>query len=101
MAQLMETAMLLCFGLSWPFNILKSWNSRTAKGKSIGFELLILLGYALGIAGKFLSHNVSYVLVVYILDILMVCTDLVLTMRNMALDRLAEKKEREKEAARG
>ena len=51
MAQLMETAMLLCFGLSWPFNIMKSWNSRTAKGKSLGFELLILLGYALGEIG--------------------------------------------------
>ena len=92
MAQLMETAMLLCFGLSWPFNILKSWNSRTAKGKSIGFELLILLGYALGIAGKFLSHNVSYVLVVYILDILMVSIDLILTIRNKFLDKRADRR---------
>ena len=98
MAQLMETAMLLCFGLSWPFNIMKSWNSRTAKGKSLGFELLILLGYALGIAGKFLSHNVSYVLVVYILDLLMVSTDLILTIRNKFLDKRADRRaEKEKE----
>ena len=97
MAQLMETAMLLCFGLSWPFNIMKSWNSRTAKGKSLGFELLILLGYALGIAGKFLSHNVSYVLVVYILDILMVSADLILTIRNKFLDKRADRRaEKEK-----
>ena len=97
MAQLMETAMLLCFGLSWPFNILKSWNSRTAKGKSVGFELLILLGYALGIAGKFLSHNVTYVLVVYILDFLMVTIDLVLTLRNKFLDKRSDRKaEKEK-----
>ena len=79
LTNVLEALTIFCFGLSWPFNILKSWNSRTAKGKSLGFELLILLGYGLGIAGKFLSHNVSYVLVVYILDLLMVSIDLILT----------------------
>ncbi|MBR4098827.1 MAG: hypothetical protein IKK44_02415 [Clostridium sp.] len=93
--------MLICFGISWPFNIAKSLKSRTAKGKSLKFEFCVVAGYLFGVVGKFMSGNVSYVLAVYILDILMVCTDLVLTMRNMALDRLAEKKEREKEAARG
>ena len=95
MAQLFETIMLICFGLSWPFNIAKSLKSRTAKGKSLQFEICIVIGYLFGIAGKFISGNVSYVLVVYVLDVLMVSIDIILTLRNMALDRLAERKKKE------
>ena len=95
MAQLFETVMLICFGLSWPFNIAKSLKSRTAKGKSLQFEICIVIGYLFGIAGKFISGNVSYVLVGYVLDVLMVSVDILLTLRNMALDRLAERKKKE------
>ena len=95
MAQLFETIMLICFGLSWPFNIAKSLKSRTAKGKSLQFEICIVIGYLFGIAGKFISGNVSYVLVVYVLDVLMVSVDILLTLRNMALDRLSERKKKE------
>ena len=38
---LMEAVMILCFGLSWPISIRKSWVSRTAKGKSLFFRLCI------------------------------------------------------------
>ena len=37
MAQIFEVLMIVCFGLSWPFNIMKSWNAKTAKGKSLLF----------------------------------------------------------------
>ena len=93
MGQFFEVLMLVCFGLSWPFNITKSWKSRTAKGKSLMFELIIVVGYLCGIAGKFVSGNVTYVVAVYVLDVTMVCIDIVLTLRNMALDRIAEKKQ--------
>ena len=92
MAQVFEMIMLICFGLSWPFNIAKSLRSGTAKGKSLQFEICIVIGYLFGIAGKFIGGNVTYVLVVYVLDVLMVCTDIVLTCRNRRLDRLAEEK---------
>ena len=92
MAQEFEVLMLVCFGLSWPFNIIKSYRSRTARGKSVGFEVLILLGYLLGITGKFISGNITYVVVVYVLDILMVAADLILTIRNKFLDRMADRK---------
>lgn len=95
MAQVFETIMLICFGLSWPFNISKSWKSKTAKGKSLQFEICIVIGYLFGILGKYVAGNVTYVLAVYVLDVLMVLIDIVLTLRNMALDRLAEKKEKE------
>ncbi len=86
--------MLICFGLSWPFNIVKSVTSRTARGKSISFEVIVLVGYLCGLAGKLISHNLTYVVVFYILDLMMVGTDLLLTLRNRGLDR-----QREKEAA--
>ena len=93
MAQIFEVLMLLCFGASWPFNISKSLKSRTAKGKSVGFELCIIVGYLCGLAGKFIAGNITYVVFVYILDILMVSFDLILTLRNKVYDRRAEKKE--------
>ena len=99
MGQLFEVLMLLCFGISWPFNISKSWKSRTARGKSILFEVCVAVGYCCGIAGKFIAGNVTYVLVVYVLDLLMVSTDLILTLRNKALDAMADRKA-EKAAAK-
>ena len=93
MAQFCEVLMLVCFGVSWPFNIAKSLKSRTAKGKSIAFELCIIIGSVCGLAGKFIGGNVTSVVAVYGLDLLMVTTDLILTLRNKVLDRLAEKKE--------
>ena len=93
MAQVFEMIMLICFGLSWPFNITKSVRSRTAKGRSLWFEVCIIVGYLCGLAGKFISGNVTYVAAFYILDITMVTIDLVLTIRNKRLDRAAEKEE--------
>ena len=87
-----EILMLVCFGISWPFNIAKSWKSRTAKGKSLIFELCIVAGYAFGIAGKIVSNNVNYVLIFYAVDVAMVCIDILLTLRNMALDHMADKR---------
>jgi len=83
--------MLVCFGISWPFNIAKSLSSRTAKGKSVAFELLIIAGYLCGLVGKLILGNLSYVVFFYITDILMVAADLVLTLRNRRLDRERDK----------
>ena len=93
MAQVFEMIMLICFGLSWPFNIAKSLRSRTAKGKSLWFEVCIIVGYLCGLAWKFICGNVTYVAAFYILDIAMVTTDLVLTVRNKRLDQAAEQEE--------
>lgn len=95
MGEIFETMMLVCFGVSWPFNIAKSYRSRTARGKSIGFQTLVIIGYISGITGKILTGNVSYVVAVYLLDLVMVSIDLALTLRNKRLDRLAD------EAAKG
>ena len=91
MAQIFEIIMLCCFGASWPFNIAKSIRSRTARGKSHIFEICVIVGYLCGLAGKLLSGNVTYMVVFYLVDILMVATDLVLTLRNQRLDREEER----------
>ena len=90
MGEIFETMMLVCFGVSWPFNIAKSYRSRTARGKSIGFQTLVIIGYICGITGKILTGKVSYVVAVYLLDLLMVSIDLALTIRNKKPDRLAD-----------
>ena len=92
MAQIFEVIMLCCFGASWPFNIVKSLRSRTARGKSLLFEVCVIVGYLSSLAGKFLSGNLRYVVAFYLMDILMVATDLALTLRNRRLDAQAERK---------
>ena len=91
MAQIFEVIMLCCFGASWPFNIVKSLRSRTARGKSLLFEVCVIVGYLSSLAGKLLSGNLSYVVAFCLMDILMVATDLVLTLRNQRLDREEER----------
>lgn len=83
----LEAGMLVCFGISWPFNIAKSLRSRTAKGKSVIYEILVVVGYFFGLAAKIILGDVNYVMIFYIVDILMVTTDIILTFRNRRLDR--------------
>ena len=90
MPELLETAMMILFGLSWPMNIIRSVRSRTARGKSGLFLCFIILGYLAGIAAKIVAGNITYVLFFYVLNILMVSVDLILYFRNRRLDRLAE-----------
>lgn len=97
-AQICEIVMLVAFGFSWPFNISKSWKSKTAKGKSIGFEFLVIFGYLVGVYGKYWTWQQTGVLAYstwfYLVDILMVTTDLLLTFRNIGLDKLRDRKAR-------
>lgn len=92
--QLCEIGMLVAFGCSWPFNILKSWHSRTAKGKSVIFEFIVIFGYLVGLLGKLItwSRTGFWALSIwfYLADIAMVAVDIVLYFRNTALDRRAE-----------
>ncbi|MDR2687745.1 MAG: hypothetical protein LBB75_08320 [Oscillospiraceae bacterium] len=87
MPQILETAMLACFGLSWPLSILRSWRARTAKGKSLLFMVAIAAGYAAGVAAKFAGGPVTYVVAFYAANLVMVCADIALYFRNRRLDR--------------
>ncbi len=94
MAELLEITMIVSFGFSWPMNVIKSYKSRTTKGKSLSFLLLILFGYIAGIASKFVNPTYMaefgkkwYVLFFYVLNFIMVFTDLCLYFRNRRLDK--------------
>lgn len=89
--ELMEIAMIVAFGCSWPMNVIKSYRARTAKGKSLPFLILILLGYICGITGKLIAPSFKwYVLFFYVLNFVMVSVDLAMYIRNCRLDKMAE-----------
>lgn len=94
MSELLEITMILCFGASWPMNVLKSYRSNTTEGKSLAFLFLIFSGYIAGIASKFMSEAYMasigekwYVLFFYFLNLFMVGLDILLYFRNRRRER--------------
>lgn len=90
MTQILEAAMLICFGFSWPMNVYKNFKAKTAKSMSLPFILLIISGYVAGICAKLYSHNVNYVLAVYILNLLIVLVNVVIYFINRGYDKRRE-----------
>ena len=87
MAEILEALMVISFGFSWPMNIMKSLRTKSTKGKSLMFLLLIEFGYVCGIISKLVSGNITYVFIFYVLNLLMVGTDIFLYFRNRKLER--------------
>jgi hypothetical protein len=95
MTDLFEAIMILCFGLSWPISIYRSYVSRTAKGKSLFFEVFLWVGYVFGISRKIMlltdgsgSGTIFMLgLVFYVLNIIEITADMMLFLRNARLDR--------------
>ena len=97
-ASLMEMMMVVCFGLSWPLNIIKAWRSRSAKGISLPFYFFIWIGYVFAFVGKFVLIHANapqpwyetvhwYVMFFYVLNIAMVTTGIAIYFRNRMLDK--------------
>ena len=98
MAEILEIIMIVSFGASWPMNVMKSYKARTAKGKSVAFLCLILFGYVAGITSKLVNEAYMasfaqkwYVLFFYVLNFLMVSTDVIIYFRNLKLDKAAQR----------
>lgn len=89
MSSIFETIMLVCFGLSWPINVIEAYNARTAKATSLPFILLIFTGYIAGLTAKLLSHQINYVFIVYLINIAIVFLNIVVYFRNVSLDKRA------------
>ena len=79
-----EIGMLVCFGFAWPTAIFKSIRSKSIEGKSLLFIYVVMAGYMFGITHK-LIFSLDFVIVLYIVNILMVFTDLMLYYRNKRL----------------
>lgn len=96
LSEILEIIMVLSFGASWPFNVVKSYKARTTKGKSLLFLSFIFFGYIAGIISKLTNEAYMasftskwYVLIFYVINLLMVGADLVLYVRNYRLDKTA------------
>lgn len=87
MGSIFESIMLICFGLSWPLNVIKAYKARTARGTSLPFILLIITGYIAGIIAKLVAGQVNYVLIVYFLNLAIVSVNVLVYFRNVSLDR--------------
>jgi hypothetical protein len=93
----LEAVMIFCFGLSWPISIRKSYIARTAKGKSLFFEVFLWIGYIFGIVRKMMqlsegtgTSTLFYLgLVFYYLNIVEITIDMALYFRNVQLDKKA------------
>ena len=98
LSELLEAVTILCFGLSWPISIRKSLVSGTAKGKSLFFEVFLLIGYAFGIARKVMQvamiGSSGFVFFLsfffYVLNFIEISIDVALYFRNSKLDRQRE-----------
>ncbi len=84
--KIFEAIMLLCFGISWPISIYKSYTSRKVGSKSIVFLYAILTGYVAGIINKLL-YSPDIVLALYILNLIMVAIDTLLYYRNVRIEK--------------
>ena len=73
--------MLACFGAAWPFSIYKSYRSKQTAGKSLLFLYVVLIGYLSGVIHKLL-YSKDPVIYLYLLNAMMVLTDLLLYYRN-------------------
>ena len=83
-SNILEVVMLICFAAAWPASIHKSWASRTRKGKSLAFMMIV---YVLaGLFGNLVSHTAIYMLIPYTLNTTLVLCDLALYYRNYRID---------------
>lgn len=80
--QIFEFIMLTCFGLSWPISVYKSIKSKSTQGKSVFFIIAIIIGYISGIIGKIVNDQLTYVLIIYCFNLIVVSIDLVLYFKN-------------------
>jgi len=81
--QIFEIIMLICFGLSWPISVYKSIKSKSTRGKSALFIIAIIIGYISGIIGKVVNHQMTYVVVLYCINLIVVSIDLALYFINL------------------
>ena len=82
-AKVLEAAMIILFGISWPFNLIKSIRTGSTKGKSLLFLILIDVGYIAGITSKFFSISFVWetdwwIFMIYVINFTFVSADLIM-----------------------
>ena len=99
MSEILEIAMLISFGASWPINLRKNIKAHSTKGISLFFYLLIFFGYIAGIVSKFLNEAYMsafskkwYVLAFYFINLIVVGLNIIVYFRNKNLERKENEK---------
>ena len=89
-----EIIMVICFGASWPFNIIRAYRGRTTKGTSLLFMTLIAIGYIAGVLCKIftiIDTGLSWLGYVafafYIINLIMVSLGIVIYFRNLKIEK--------------
>ena len=86
--QIFEFIMLACFGLSWPISVYKSIKSKSTQGKSVVFIIAIIIGYISGVIGKIVNNQLTYVLIIYCFNLIVISVDLVLYFINLKYEKI-------------
>jgi hypothetical protein len=84
----MESGMLIAFGLAWPANIRNSLKIKSSRGRSLQFLIIIIIGYLFGLGAKLAADKLNYVFFFYLINLIMVTTDLGLYFYYRRQDRL-------------
>ena len=91
MTHILEAAMLVCFGFSWPFAIAKTIRAKNPAGKSYLFAAFVIIGYIAGSTARFMRDGVDAVFCLYIFDMLMVMADTALCLHYRRKNELVGK----------
>ena len=76
---LFEALMMICFGVSWPISIHKSWRTKKSAARA-GVHGCDYHRYASGVVHKIL-YSMDWVIYLYLLNMVMVSLDLLLYFR--------------------
>lgn len=87
LSEILELGMLLAFGCSWPFAIARTYRAKRVDGKSPWFMMIVVVGYCCGIAAHLVEGTKLWLCWVYLVDMLLVSTDLALYFHYAAKNR--------------
>ena len=96
MSEILEAAMVVCFGISWPINIHKLYRTRSTKGVSVLFYEIIFIGYLFGLTSKGIKaarHIPTpwYIWLIYSLNTVLVGVGILLYFRNRRIETSADR----------
>ena len=92
MGSVLETIMLICFGFSWPLNLIKTYKSKTSQSTSLAFILLIIAGYIAGITAKIVTHQISYELNAYLQNLAILLLNLMVKYNTKSFKKKTDSK---------
>ena len=81
-ATIFEGIMILCWGISWPAAVIKTYKTKNVEGISILFLWFVFLGYISGLMFKMFealgSGHINPVTILYIINLVFVGSELVM-----------------------